>query len=223
MKKYITLLLLATGFLFQSAQAQIEIEKDSFTTVDQDFNAFDFSIKFKVVNNSSPNDTLFYWKRDANSNCGFDNAICDMNLCYPVETDSASFEMGVGDEATFFIYFYPAGNSGACCDLTLYLVSRTNGNNVDSAHFEGCTLASIFNPENKPLKVYPNPANSELKVETNLPNSYSVEIYDQTGHLVDLVPESFDNTAVDISDLPAGLYYIRAVGDSIFSGSFQKL
>lgn len=64
------------------------------------------------------------------------------------------------------------------------------------------------------LKLYPNPAQNQLTVEIKYGPGYSYQIYDVYGKLIHS-QEVFDSNKfdVDISDLPAGMYFLKVKSD----------
>jgi hypothetical protein len=222
MKNIVLILFLGVLIFPQSTQAQISMEQDTFIALDQDYKADWIEFKFHVINNSSSGDTMFYWKRVVNDPCGFPSAICDLNLCYPESYDSAAFNMPIGLDTIFVVYFYPGNVSFSCCDLQLYLVSQTNPGNSDSAYFQACTKASILTPKFETVKLFPNPATNQIKLETHMHKAYTVEVYDLSGKLVFSKDAVYDHQSLDLSALEPGAYYLKALGERTFAGSFLK-
>jgi hypothetical protein len=63
------------------------------------------------------------------------------------------------------------------------------------------------------IKIYPNPTNGELKIESNGSKIELIEIFDMTGKKVYANRINQQNTVViNISHLPAGLYYLKIDG-----------
>ena len=73
---------------------------------------------------------------------------------------------------------------------------------------EGPRIISAVNDYLSPtLKVYPNPAVDFIVIEGHLSEVDHIEIYSQSGNLIKTVSQQ---NQVDISDLAAGLYFVRA-------------
>ena len=206
-----------------SSFAQIEIEQDSFAEIGADYDASWIEIKFHVVNNSPAGDTSFYWKVTTDNANDYGYAICDLNLCYPEDWDSADFNMPVGLDTTFSVYFYPNGFADGQAGLTIEIISRNNSANTATAYFFNTTRKTgISSIENLALSVVPNPAQNVISLSTNMPSAYQVEIYDMTGQLILKLEENYDNSSIDISALKPGMYFIKATGDQVYSGSIIK-
>ncbi len=69
----------------------------------------------------------------------------------------------------------------------------------------------------KTMAIYPNPANSSITISTS--QAATANIYNTLGQLVATLPT---NGAIDISMLPAGVYYVVATGKTMQRGRFVK-
>jgi hypothetical protein len=70
------------------------------------------------------------------------------------------------------------------------------------------------NPENKQVKVFPNPANGTIQIELSSAGSSEnhIKIFDSTGKLMTesiRKPAEALNSNVDVSDFPPGLYFVK--------------
>ena len=66
------------------------------------------------------------------------------------------------------------------------------------------------------LRVYPNPTNGELKMENGDWRTENVEIYDTMGKKQQFsILNSQFSTQIDISHLPAGIYFLRVAGKTV--------
>jgi polyhydroxybutyrate depolymerase len=81
-----------------------------------------------------------------------------------------------------------------------------------------CNSLTNIDPQisnNKPLKVYPNPANSQINVKADATLLGSVyTVYDNAGKSVLLGKINTENTAIELSTLPGGIY-LFSVGDNL--------
>ncbi len=90
---------------------------------------------------------------------------------------------------------------------------------------------SVINHEKSYIKAFPNPAKDELYfIANDLPeDNYSCSIFDQQGKLVmDIAKDNYstewDLRRIDISNLPSGLYFVKATSEkNIFTTKFVKL
>jgi len=70
---------------------------------------------------------------------------------------------------------------------------------------EGKLVIVLDEPIPSQVKVYPNPASNQLFFNTSQADNYAVQIYDTFGKQV-FYTETNDNSPLDISHLPSGLY-----------------
>lgn len=70
---------------------------------------------------------------------------------------------------------------------------------------------------NKAFQIYPNPANNLLNVQfaSDVTSNSVVTIYDNTGRLVLSQPISTQNERIDISQIPAGIYFVKVQNKQI--------
>lgn len=82
-------------------------------------------------------------------------------------------------------------------------------------------ILSVEENNASPLLIYPNPAANELQVELPISGKYIYKVFDRKGSL--LMQQSSDAIAViDVSSLLTGVYFIEAVGEFSFRGTFIK-
>lgn len=97
--------------------------------------------------------------------------------------------------------------------------SRCISNNIDIGAFEFCIIGIPVQKSSNAL-LSPNPAKN--KIQVSLPNHihFSVQVYSATGQLV---MESFDSNALDISALVSGYYYVQLLSENqVFYSNFIK-
>ena len=82
-------------------------------------------------------------------------------------------------------------------------------------YYENLTIiTSITDIEASGIKIWPNPCLSTFHVDTDLTTYNSINIVDLNGVDYDFITNSDgDNSSVDISHLPIGMYYIQLVND----------
>ena len=130
-------------------------------------------------------------------------------------------------EDSGFAFYIIAGGTLLPCETYYWRINPVfQGVNGDSVVLScqiysfttmGCLPKSIKidnNPEdvkglniNSNIKVYPNPTNGELQIETGGLQIESIEILDALGRIQKV--EALKNGAINISNLPAGNYFIR--------------
>lgn len=94
-----------------------------------------------------------------------------------------------------------------------YLANNAYGcNNEDEIH-EKCEVKIIEVPS-EPFSVYPNPATANIKIVASHPR-IKVCLYNLSGQPVIQQYLWQSGSELDISHLPAGIYFVRLAGDSI--------
>ena len=85
-----------------------------------------------------------------------------------------------------------------------------NDDNGDSRVFaEMITQAIDWEIGDDHITLYPNPNTGIFNISGDIEN-YLIQITDNTGHVLRTIDSSDNNTTIDISDLPGGIYFIRA-------------
>ncbi|MFH1005564.1 MAG: T9SS type A sorting domain-containing protein [Bacteroidota bacterium] len=81
---------------------------------------------------------------------------------------------------------------------------------IDEIHFKSQPLnTGIFNYENlNTISVYPNPATDNIIIES--PQKAEIEIVNLQGQLIKYLVANNNKTTIDISELPGGMYFIKA-------------
>jgi len=97
----------------------------------------------------------------------------------------------------------------------LYAFPVTYSRNL-VANFEKvkATVAVIETIGTSAIKIYPNPTNGELKVVSGESKVEHVEIYDIFGKKVGVTRAIASETVIDISHLPAGVYFVKVITDA---------
>lgn len=86
-------------------------------------------------------------------------------------------------------------------------------------NFDFSKIIQVKHSNSSPLKIYPNPCQSELFVRSHLSlKNAPIQIFNLFGKQVyqQVVPElSLAPTSIDISQLPAGIYWLKIAGTNI--------
>jgi len=127
------------------------------------------------------------------------------------------------DTAQNPLHYYsdPPGNYLAC--LTVLNVYACIDTTCDSIYV--VTGINEAQKENNSLLLYPNPVISELRIQNAEFRIKSLEIYSVSGQRIFSQPQTsnFKLQTIDISQLPAGIYFVKVRGESgVRMGKFVK-
>ncbi len=87
--------------------------------------------------------------------------------------------------------------------------------------YESCW--SVLESEQNQIRVYPNPATNYLTVQSQGAIFTEFQILDVTGKMIRSIKSVGSNQRIDVSDLPQGLYTLRALAmDEVTCKSFVK-
>ncbi len=80
---------------------------------------------------------------------------------------------------------------------------------IDSIWFDNTSIKKL--EQYLDVNLYPNPANNKVKLSFGsfIQKTYKVEIYDLGGRLLQKIDNIRDNTNIDITELPKGMYIIH--------------
>lgn len=211
--------------LAPAAGAQISLLSPDTVYTNGPATEFEIVAKADVQNNSESSAT-FRWVRIVNNLApGWLSTVCDINACYPDNTDSADFVLpgrGVGNVDG---HFYPNNVVGQGT-LRVRVYEVANPTNQVIITFMGSTNAASARQLTKPvLKLYPVPTENYLTIETGLDQFHgTIEIYNMIGKKV----ASFDAHGAKnrhfVGNLPKGQYIVRLHnGQEIVTKQFTKL
>jgi hypothetical protein len=103
-------------------------------------------------------------------------------------------------------------------DVSYYIeIQRASSCNSGTTS-RNTAISNLSNPytagftDNHPqdnLKIFPNPANNHVTIQLSRTISSSIEIIDATGRIVLTLESVGENFTIDISELNAGIYFIR--------------
>ena len=64
------------------------------------------------------------------------------------------------------------------------------------------------------ISIFPNPSNGKITIQSELHESFSIEIFNNTGCLIsESSSQGLNNTILDISSYPQGIYMIHIISD----------
>lgn len=177
------------------------------------------TINWKAVANNIPAD----WKdgqqqpNPANQNNSF--GICDNNLCYSSATSLSTTSTQSSNPYaanTTGGAFHAQFNMGTAATTgtyyaTINLQSGATSKNITFViHAVSPTAVSNVNKSSDDVKLYPNPAHNSVNVEFD-PNAgvKFISVYNLIGKPVSTFRVTGSSAQLDISDIPAGVYFVR--------------
>lgn len=215
MKKLFTLIFTLVSL---SLSAQISFQEDSSFAHGS---GFEVAAKAQLTNNSD--DTTFLIIRKVMSCVYPETAFCDQLLCYPTDQDTAEVVIRKGESFEFKMNFYPYSTEG-CCQVKIFVESVKNPTtNVDSCFFQACNKVGMKEVEKEYTRVYPNPAKTTINIESPNKGNFSISIYDILGNEVIRIDEAYNNSPINVKNLPVGIYVLKINGEYRSSTTFRKL
>lgn len=182
-------------------------------------------VAYANVRNTSESPANLRWVKLNNQvTSGWLSTICDVNLCYPDNVDSADFTLAGNSIGNVDGHFYPnniVGNG----TLRVRVYEISNPSNSVIVTFIGSTTGASVNHLSKPsLKVYPVPTDNYLFVETAVAFEYAdIEIYNMIGKKVAQFKNNGLKSRISVGHLPKGQYIIRMNnGQTVLTKYFTK-
>lgn len=193
-----------------STQAQIILLTDDTVYTAGPATEFEIVAYANVRNTSESPANLRWVKLSSQVTTGWTSTICDVNLCYPDNVDSADFTLAGNSIGNVDGHFYPSNIVGTGT-LRVRIYQISNPSNSVIVTFIGSTTGASVNQLSKPtLKVYPVPTDNYLFLETTASfENADIEIYNMIGKRVAQFKSSAMKSRVSVGHLPKGQYIIR--------------
>ncbi len=207
-----------------SAQAQIVLLSNDTVYTAGPATEFEIVAYANVRNTSESPATLRWVKLNTQVTAGWLSTICDVNLCYPDNVDSADFTLAGNSIGNVDGHFYPnniVGNG----TLRVRVYEISNPSNSVIVTFIGSTTGASVNNLSKPgLKVYPVPTDNQLFIEATAAFEYAdIEIYNMIGKKVAQFKSNGLKSRISVGHLPKGQYIIRMNnGQTVLTKYFTK-
>ena len=116
-----------------------------------------------------------------------------------ISTDDCACNVNVSDQKSLYIWVTDSCGQSVVREFSMKLLR-------DGNEFEDF-LQSI--------NIFPNPANNHIEVRTeNTNNIKQVQVYDICGKLMQTLDASSHSMRIDVSNLAAGMYFIRAISEN---------
>lgn len=219
------LLIIPVFLLAYSAKSQIALQGNDTVYTNGPASEFEIVAYANIVNNAAGSANLRWVKLQTNMATGWSSTVCDINACYPDNTDSADFTLGARATGNIDGHFYPnnvVGNG----TLRVRVYEVGNPSNQVIVTFIGSTNAASVAGLTKPsLKLYPVPAVDFINVELNAAGGEDghIEIYNMIGKKMAEFQLNGGKTRLPIGHLPKGQYLMRVESNrGLVTKSFIK-
>jgi hypothetical protein len=170
------------------------------------------------MQNTANNKISLSWSTISSSiPTGWDYSLCDLGTCYPGLPAGATMDsVNVGGQGFLGLNINPYSIPGTAM-VRIYVYETGNQANGDSltwiinsapVNIDEVTIESIVN-------IYPNPAAGKINIQVSTEiRLVSAELYTITGKkLSERSLAGFTQESFDISAYPAGVYFIRLIGE----------
>lgn len=193
-----------------AAKSQIALQGNDTIFTNGPASEFEIVAYSNIVNNSANSANLRWVKLQTAMPTGWLSTVCDINSCYPDNTDSADFTLGARATGNIDGHFYPNNVIGnGTLRVRVYEVG--NPSNQVIVTFIGSTNAASIAALAKPsLKLYPVPAVDYINVELNYQaENGQIQIFNMIGKKMAEFPLSGNKSRIPVGQLPKGQYLIR--------------
>ena len=220
MKRSLFLPLLFFSF-FLHAQSVILLEQDSISQVNVDvdisneFEDFPLNLFFK---NNTDEIIQVHWQREFADYCPLEWQVisADQLMTYIPDVDASLFPIAMNPTDSHFIMqqlFLPKMVPG-CCDIRMiFTLEGEPDTPIDTGYYhieinsDACFVTSTYQSRESSINLYPNPVQDKLFIE-NPSMVKQLELLDLNGN-VHLNQEDFSGEYIDLSALPAGVYFCK--------------
>lgn len=222
MKKFLLIALGFAGIASTSVQAQSFTPQSDTVLVNYDINAGGNQEFHDNITNNTSSPITITWKGIANNLPGdwlvspSSLGVCDNNNCYTGAsaisgTTWTSNPYPAGPGGDFHLVLNASGGTNGTYYLTLNLTSGSTSKNVTFLMSKG-TPASVGTVTKNidDVQLYPNPARNNVNVvfDANAGVKY-IAIYNIIGKQVSNFRINGGSAQLDVSDVPAGVYFVR--------------
>ncbi|MCK9481046.1 MAG: T9SS type A sorting domain-containing protein [Bacteroidia bacterium] len=178
---------------------------------DNDFSDLEHGFVFKNVSALSDS---FRWVRTINNlpSNEWESAVCDINLCYPSDVDSADFLMVLGDSGIFYPHFYPGKGIGiAEMIIDIFNVNNRNQKVTIVVYAEAWDAYNSITTVRgvTDLIIYPNPVSAGTKIRVQGKQSGNITVKNIEGKALLNTYISSQNREIETQTLSQGIYFIE--------------
>ncbi|HXB30385.1 MAG TPA: T9SS type A sorting domain-containing protein, partial [Puia sp.] len=104
--------------------------------------------------------------------------------------------------------FYETFDDNPLSGQSFYKLENTD---VDGRVYFSPVVMVNNGSEADQVSLYPNPASGTLLITRSGNDSYSIEVFNSLGQLMQVVPNNISAKTLDVSGLPAGVYFIHVL------------
>lgn len=179
---------------------------------DDDFSDLEHGFTFKNINAASDS---FRWVRTLNNlpSNEWESAVCDINLCYPSDVDSADFELVKGDSGIFYPHFYPGKGIGKA-EMVIDIFNLNDRSQkvtivVYAEAWDAYNSVASLSPNKSGLLIYPNPVNTGGTVSIGGEKPATVCVKNLEGKIIHTGQINSQNRTFTTATLSKGIYFIE--------------
>lgn len=160
MKQILLSIIFILGVLQISAQVTLSLNP---TMVFTDVDPTEFeTVAHSYITNTGTDTLTIRWIRQVESiSMGWQSAICDINACYSVETDSTPDEflltLAPGDSSMLDVHIRPGGLEGTA-SIKVRVEDVSNSENAVTGEYLFNMVSPTLQLKRESLKIFPNPA-----------------------------------------------------------------
>lgn len=194
-----------------SAQVSVGLKPE---VVMVDVNPLEFeTVAHSYITNNSDVEKTFRWFRTIEDiSMGWQSAICDVNACYSVETDTTPVDflltLAPGDSSMLDVHIRPNGLDGSAkIKVTVFEVAAPENQITGEYLFNQVTPTYDVNVES--IKIFPNPAIDYFEL-SDYSNVREVVISNIVGNELRRY-NVYPGAKFDVGYLPGSIYLIRLI------------
>jgi len=210
MKRIILFALLTISI--SALQAQVFLNSDTIVTPIANL---DDAVGYNMISSLNAGSTNLRWTRKViEMTEGWTSAICDKNGCYFPTVDSNELSLASGETSNLDLHLYTNNifEGYALVEIIIEDLNNPNFSITGVFIYTSQAPSSSENIERVDIKLFPNPSHGLINIQSASTNIENVQIYNSIGQLQ--MHQKLDNSSIDISHLPTGNYYMRAIDNS---------
>ncbi|MCB0686969.1 MAG: T9SS type A sorting domain-containing protein, partial [Saprospiraceae bacterium] len=169
------------------------------------------TVAHSYISNNGEDTIIVRWVRQVEYiSLGWQSAICDINACYSVETDTTPQEflltLAPGDSSMLDVHIRPGGLEGNA-NIKVKVEEVSNPENTVTGEYLFNMLSPSLDIKREELKIYPNPALDYFQL-SDYDHVDQVVVYNLVGQELRRF-NVFPGAKFDVISLPREVYLIR--------------